>query len=120
MISLKEVKEHAKIDVLTGRAVIPEYDDGYDETYRELDLKEGRDTLALMTLHRRINVLEAMNTIIRLANNEDISLGSWLYYVEDEARGVEFAEYTNDHDFFEIVELFRDIVKDATVRDLAW
>lgn len=118
-VTFEDIKRLARIDNETGKAVIPEY--CMDESNLRLpDLSDFRDMQAVQNLYRRTKVLDAMNTIIRYANNEDISMGSWLYVVEDGAMGIEMAGYTDDEEFFEVAELFREIVSESELDDLVW
>ena len=119
MITYKDIKDLVKIDVKTGRAVLPDYEFG-DIECRDVDINEFDDKCAVSDLLRRMNVLQAMNTIIRNANNENIRYGEWLYAVDDGSKGLDFAYYTNDSDYFEIVHFFKDIVSEYTLMDLTW
>ena len=107
-----EIKDTIKIDVKTGRAIIPnlEYD---DVEVRNVDTNKLDDCLAISHMYRRLKVVDAMNTIIRNANNEYISLGIWLSDgVADGDDGIKLYDYIGDDDFKSISQLFIDIIKD--------
>lgn len=120
-IDYNDVKHLAKIEIATGRAAIPCYESEDDDKFRKPDMNDMfGDVWAITDLYRRMRVIEAMNTIIRYANNIEIADGEWLYLVEDSVKGLEYASYTNDEDFFEICKLFKEIVSESDLDDLVW
>lgn len=121
MISESELKGMVRIDVKTGRAVIPEREWKNIET-RVPDYDDYKDVWAVDDLYRRLKVVEAMNIIIRCANDENISLGRWLAVgVADGDKGLDLYDYCDDKTFFEISEVFRDIIGDVKdIHDLVY
>lgn len=110
MISKSELKGMVRIDVKTGRAVIPEREWGDIET-RAPDYDNYKDTWAVNDLYRRLRVVESMNLIIRCANDQNISLGDWLSVgVADGDMGLDLYDYCDNETFFELAETFRDII----------
>lgn len=121
MISYNELKGMVRIDVKTGRAVIPEREWGNIET-RTPDYDSYKDVWAVDDLYRRLRVIESMNLIIRCANNEDISMGRWLAVgVADGDKGLDLYDYCDNNTFFEISEIFKDIISDVKdIHDLVY
>lgn len=121
MITKSELKGIVRIDVKTGRAVIPEREPHGIET-RAPDYTDYKDCWAIDDLYRRLRVVESMNVIIRCANSEDISFGDWLGLgVADGDVGLNLYSYCKDATFFEISELFRDIISDVKdIHDLVY
>lgn len=118
-IEYNDIKHMAKIEIATGRAALPDYEDIPDDKFRDPNMDDAfGDAWAVKDLYRRMKVLEAMNYIIRCANNEEVAFGDWLYLVGDDIRGLDFAYYTNDEDFFEVCESFKEIVSEFDVHDL--
>lgn len=113
MISKSELKGMVRIDVKTGRAVIPEREWGNIET-RTSYYDNIKDVWAVDDLYRRLRVVEAMNIIIRCANDEYISMGRWLVVgVADGDKGLDLYDYCDDEMFFELAQTFRDIISDV-------
>ena len=88
-----EIKNQIKIDIPTGRAIIPDLEFEDHNNIRTPDMADFNDNMAVKNLYRRLLVIDAMNTIIRNANNENISLGDWLYFVDDGSKGLDFYNY---------------------------
>ena len=82
-----EIKNQIKIDIPTGRAIIPDLEFKDHNNIRTPDMADFNDNMAVKNLYRRLLVVDAMNTIIRNANNENISLGDWLYFVDEGSKG---------------------------------
>lgn len=120
-IQYKDIKDKIKINIATGKAVIPsmEWD---DIKIRDPDMNDYNDYFAVSDLVRRMKTIEAMNTVIKYANNEDISMGCWLYEVDDGSKGLDFYDYVDDETYFTVVKLFIDIIKEDVkdVNDLAY
>lgn len=122
MIDFKKVREMIRIEIETGRAVIPERDDS-DKPTRAYNPDNFNDYCEREKIIRRLAVVDAMNTLIRLANNENIADGYWLACgVADGDLGLALYEYIDDETFYEISEVFLDIIKnDVTeVDDLVY
>lgn len=120
-IDYNDVKHLAKIEIATGRAALPDYEDIPDDKFRDPNLDDTfGDIRAIINLYRRMKVLEAMDVIIMNANSEEVSLGDWLYLVGDDIMGLGYANYTNDEDFFEVCKLFKEIVSESDLDDLVY
>ena len=87
-----------------------------------IGLDNMNDYFAVSDLVRRMKTIEAMNTVIKYANNEDIAMGCWLYEVDDGSKGLDFYDYVDDETYFSVVKLFIDIIKEDVkdVNDLAY
>ena len=58
--------------------------------------------------------LDAMNTVIRYANNEDIAYGDWLAVgVADGDTGLSLYDYIDDDTYKDISQVFVDIISDV-------
>ena len=112
-----EIKNQIKIDIPTGRAIIPDLEFEDHNNIRTPDLADFNDNMAVKNLYRRLLVVDAMNTIIRNANNENISLGDWLYFVDDGSKGLDFYNYIDDETFKDVSQIFIDIIKND-VKDI--
>lgn len=108
-----EIKDQIKIDIPTGRAIIPDLEFEDHNNVRTPDMADFNDNLAVKNLYRRLLVVDAMNTIIRNANNENISFGRWLYCVDDGSKGLDFYDYIDDETFKDVSQCFIDIIKDV-------
>lgn len=117
-IEYNDVKRLAKIEIATRRAALPEYEDIPDDKFRDPNKDDFWDMSAIADLYRRMRILEAMDLIIRNANYEEVAYGDWLYLVGDDIEGLGYANYTNDEDFFEVCESFKEIVSEFDVHDL--
>ena len=109
-----EIKDRIRIDMDTGRAIIPELEHKNHTNVRVPNMDDIKDYFAVETLYRRLMVVDAMNTIIRNANNENISYGDWLAVgVADGDNGLDLYDYINDDTYKDISQVFVDIISDV-------
>ena len=109
-----EIKDRIRIDIGTGRAIIPDLEWTDHPNVRIPNMDDIKDYFAVETLYRRLMVVDAMNTIIRHANNENISMGDWLAVgVADGDNGLDLYDYINDETFKDISQTFVDIISDV-------
>ena len=109
-----EIKDRIRIDMDTGRAIIPDLEWTDHPNLRIPDMDNIKDYFAVETLYRRLMVVDAMNTIIRNANDENISYGDWLAVgVADGDNGLDLYDYINDETFKDISQTFVDIISDV-------
>ena len=109
-----EIKDRIRIDMDTGRAIIPDLEHKNHTNVRVPNMDDIKDYFAVETLYRRLMVVDAMNTIIRNANNENISYGDWLAVgVADGDNGLDLYDYINDETFKDISQVFVDIISDV-------
>ena len=109
-----EIKDRIRIDMDTGRAIIPDLEHKNHTNVRVPNMDDIKDYFAVETLYRRLMVVDAMNTIIRNANNENISYGDWLAVgVADGDNGLDLYDYINDETFKDISQTFVDIISDV-------
>ena len=115
MIPYKEFEPMVTIECDTGRAVIESREWNTDKhTYRKPNMDDVRDYYEVHGLYRRMVMIEAMNRIIRGANDESISLGIWLFEcVADGDTGLNLYDYANDREFWDsCTEWFVRIIKE--------
>ena len=115
MIPYKEFEPMVTIECDTGRAVIESREWNTDKhTYRKPNMDDVRDYYEVHGLYRRMVMIEAMNRIIRGANDENISLGIWLSEcVADGDTGLNLYDYANDREFWDsCTEWFVRIIKE--------
>ena len=109
-----EIKDRIRIDMDTGRAIIPDLEWTDHPNLRIPDMDNIKDYFAVEKLYRRLMVVDAMNTIIRNANDENISYGDWLAVgVADGDNGLDLYDYINDETFKDISQTFVDIISDV-------
>ena len=109
-----EIKDRIRIDMDTGRAIIPDLEHKNHTNVRVPNMDDIKDYFAVETLYRRLMVVDAMNTIIRNANNENISYGDWLAVgVADGDNGLDLYDYINDETFKDVSQVFVDIISDV-------
>lgn len=109
-----EIKDRIRIDANTGRAIIPDLEWTDHPNVRIPNMDDIKDYFAVETLYRRLMVVDAMNTIIRHANNENISMGDWLAVgVADGDNGLDLYDYIDDETFKDVSQTFVDIISDV-------
>ena len=109
-----EIKDRIRIDANTGRAIIPDLEHKNHTNVRVPNMDDIKDYFAVEKLYRRLMVVDAMNTVIRYANNEDIAYGDWLAVgVADGDNGLDLYDYINDETFKDISQTFVDIISDV-------
>ena len=109
-----EIKDRIRIDMDTGRAIIPDLEWTDHPNIRIPNMDDFKDYFAVEKLYRRLMVVDAMNTIIRHANNENIAYGDWLAVgVADGDNGLDLYDYIDDETFKEISQTFVDIISDV-------
>ena len=109
-----EIKDRIRIDMNTGPAIIPDLEHKNHTNVRVPNMDDIKDYFAVETLYRRLMVVDAMNTIIRNANNENISYGDWLAVgVADGDTGLNLYDYIDDDTYKDISQVFVDIISDV-------
>ena len=109
-----EIKDRIRIDMDTGRAIIPDLECNESTNVRIPDMDNIKDYFAVEKLYRRLMVVDAMNTIIRHANNENIAYGDWLAVgVADGDTGLNLYDYIDDDTYKDISQVFVDIISDV-------
>ena len=109
-----EIKDSIRIDIATGRAIIPDLEWNDSTNVRIPNMDDIKDYFAVEKLYRRLMVVDAMNTIIRHANNENIAYGDWLAVgVADGDDGLRLYDYVDDDTFKDISQVFVDIISDV-------
>ena len=109
-----EIKDRIRIDINTGRAIIPDLEWTDHSNVRIPNMDDFKDYFAVETLYRRLMVVDAMNTVIRYANSEDIAYGDWLAVgVADGDTGLSLYDYIDDDTYKDISQVFVDIISDV-------
>ena len=109
-----EIKNRIRIDMDTGRAIIPDLEHKNHTNVRVPNMKDIKDYFAVEKLYRRLMVVDAMNTVIRYANSEDIAYGDWLAVgVADGDTGLSLYDYIDDDTYKDISQVFVDIISDV-------
>ena len=117
VLNITEIKNCIRIELDTGRAVIPDSEDA-EKPVRMPDM--NKDYYAIQSLLRRMLVIDAMDTIMRYANHEDIVF-EWLTLgVADGTDGIYFYDYVDDNTYFETVELFKSLITEYEIDDITY